>query len=66
MDVWVIGVLLLDVVQATGVWFQNGRVVEHLVERDAQEDHVELKDNRQGREGRTVLPLPLLLNRSTL
>lgn len=49
MDVWVIRVLLLDVVQATGVWFQNGRVVEHLVERDAQENHVELKDKQTGR-----------------
>lgn len=55
MDMRVIGVLLLDVVQATGVWFQNGRVVEHLVERDAQENHVELKDNRQGDEDRTFL-----------
>lgn len=33
---------LLDVVQATGVRFQDGRVMEHLVECDAQEDHVEL------------------------
>lgn len=49
MDVWVIRVLLLDVVQATGVWFQNGRVVEHLVERDAQENHVELQDKQTGR-----------------
>ena len=42
MDIWVISMLLLDVVQATGVWFQNGCVMEHLVESDAQEDHVEL------------------------
>lgn len=38
--------LLLDVVQATGVWLQNGRVMEHLVERNAQEDHVELESRR--------------------
>lgn len=39
--------LLLDVVQATGVWFQDGRVMEHLVERDAQEDHIELRDRQR-------------------
>lgn len=38
-----IRLLLLDVVQATGVWFQDGRVMEHLVESDAQEDYVELR-----------------------
>lgn len=37
---------LLDVVQATGVRLQDGGVVEHLVERDAQEDDVELEDSR--------------------
>ena len=44
--------LLLDVVQATGVWFQDGCVMEHLVESDAQEDHVELRerDKRMERE----------------
>lgn len=47
MDIWVIWVLLLDVVQATGVWFQDGRVMEHLVERDAQEDHIELRDRQR-------------------
>lgn len=41
---------LLDVVQATGVRLQDGGVVEHLVERDAQEDDVELEDSR-GRGG---------------
>lgn len=39
--------LLLDVVQATGVWFQDGRVMEHLVESDAQEDHVQLKEEEE-------------------
>lgn len=39
--------LLLDVVQATRVWFQDGRVMEHLVECDAQEDHVELEDRQR-------------------
>lgn len=40
--------LLLDVVQATRVWFQDGCVMEHLVESDAQKDHVELEErNRQ-------------------
>lgn len=43
--------LLLDVVQATGVWFQDGRVMEHLVERDAQEDHIELRDRQIHRGG---------------
>lgn len=50
MDIWVIWGFLLDVVQATGVWFQDGRVMEHLVECDAQEYHIELRDNRE-REG---------------
>lgn len=35
---------LLDVVQTAGVGFEDGRVVEHLIERDAQEDDVELED----------------------
>lgn len=39
--------LLLDVVQATRVWFQDGRVMEHLVESDAQEDHIELRDGQR-------------------
>lgn len=47
MDIWVIWVLLLDIVQATGVWFQDGRVMEHLVECDAQEDHIELRDRER-------------------
>lgn len=47
MDFWAIWVLLLDVVQATGVWFQDGRVMEHLVEGDAQEDHIELRDSQR-------------------
>lgn len=42
----VMRVLLLDVVQATRVWFQDGRVMEHLVESDAQEDHIELRDKQ--------------------
>lgn len=46
MDIGAIRVLLLDVVQATGVWFQDGRVMEHLVKSDAQEDHVELRGKR--------------------
>lgn len=41
--------LLLDIVQATGVWFQNGCVMEHLVESDAQEDHVELEEKERER-----------------
>lgn len=47
MDIWVIRVLLLDVVQATRVWFQDGCVMEHLVESDAQKDHVELEEKKQ-------------------
>lgn len=47
MDFWVIWALLLDVVQTTRVRLQNGRVMEHLVERDAQEDDVELR-SREG------------------
>lgn len=47
MDICVIWVLLLDVVQATGVRLQDGRVMEHLVESDAQEDHVELRQRDQ-------------------
>lgn len=35
---------LLDVVQTAGVGFEDGRVMEHLIESDAQEDYVELKD----------------------
>lgn len=35
---------LLDVVQTAGVGFEDGRVVEHLIEGDAQKDYVELKD----------------------
>lgn len=70
MDIWMIGVLLLDVVQATGVWFQDGRVMEHLVERDAQEDHVELgwtHRERNGNEGRARPLLPaFILNKATL
>lgn len=50
MDIWVIRGFLLDVVQATRVWFQDGRVMEHLVECDAQEYHIELRDKRE-REG---------------
>jgi hypothetical protein len=33
---------LLDVVEATRVGFEDGGVVEHLVQRDAKENHVEL------------------------
>lgn len=47
MDIWVIWVLLLDVVQATRVWFQDGCVMEHLVESDAQKDHVELEERNR-------------------
>lgn len=43
--------LLLDVVQTTRVGFQDGRVMEHLVERDAEEDDVELRgDGHRQRE----------------
>lgn len=42
--------LLLDVVQATGVWFQDGRVMEHLVESDAQEDYIELGETERQRQ----------------
>lgn len=35
---------LLDVVQAAGVGLEDGRVMKHLIESDAQEDDVELKD----------------------
>lgn len=47
MDISVIWVLLLDVIQATGVWFQDGCVMEHLVESDAQEDHIELRERQR-------------------
>lgn len=47
MDIRMIRGLLLDVVQATRVWFQDGRVMEHLVEGDAEEDHVQLRDTRE-------------------
>ena len=59
--------LLLDVVQATGVWFQDGRVMEHLVESDAQEDYVELRERRRqgeretGRETETGMKLVCFL-----
>lgn len=33
---------LLDVVQTAGVGFEDSRVMEHLIESDAQEDYVEL------------------------
>lgn len=73
--------LLLDVVQATRVWFQDGRVMEHLVESDAQEDHIELRDGQRfteaegdggGRERERNEPcmfpvtVPFILNQSTL
>lgn len=33
----------LDVVQTSRVWFEDGRVMEHLIESDAEEDYIELK-----------------------
>lgn len=43
--------LLLDVVQTTRVGFQDGRVMEHLVKRNAQENDVELgRDGESERE----------------
>lgn len=74
MDIWVIWEPLLDVVQATGVWFQDGRVMEHLVESDAQEDHVELREGESDRKRERkrneacVIPvsLPFIFNQGTL
>lgn len=34
---------LLDVVQTSRVWFENGRVMEHLIKSDTQEDYIQLK-----------------------
>lgn len=34
---------LLDVVQTPRVWFENGRVMEHLIKSDAEEDYIQLK-----------------------
>ena len=34
---------LLDVVQTARVGFENGRMMEHLVKSDAEEDYIQLK-----------------------
>lgn len=34
---------LLDVVQTARVWFEDGRMMEHLVKGDAEEDNIQLK-----------------------
>lgn len=45
---------LLDVVEATRVGFEDGGVVEHLVQRDAQEYYVELEEMDEREEGSTA------------
>lgn len=56
---------LLDVVQTPRVGFQDGRVMEHLVERDAEEDDVELgrdqekeRKSERAREQERVTEVP--------
>lgn len=34
---------LLDVVQTSRVWFENSRMMEHLIKSDTKEDYVQLE-----------------------
>lgn len=40
---------LLDVVKTSRVRFENGRVVEHLIKSNTEEDHVQLKNTDERR-----------------
>lgn len=40
---WYVRMYLLDVVQTSRVWFENGGVMEHLIKSDTEEDYIQLK-----------------------
>lgn len=46
--VWDTTLYLLYILQAAGVWFQGGGVLDHFVHCDDQEDEIELSKQSNG------------------
>lgn len=51
---------LLDVVQAAGVWFEGGRVANHLVKSDHQEHQVQLEVKQRSEVIKNIQVIPRL------